>query len=275
MPDQPLDIVAVAAALGELACRFDVDIVAECDSSNARLLERAELGAPSGSVLAALRQTAGRGRRGRNWLSMPGDSLTFSLLWRFSPEMALDGLSLAVGVAVAQALESLGIPGVALKWPNDVLLGVEQRKLAGILLELVPGPRPVAVVIGIGVNLRLPRGMPTELQRTAAALVESGLPLPPMSVLLARLLAALSATLASFSEAGFAGLRKEWLIRHAYQGRAVRLLSDFADPLDGRCLGVDTDGALLLETAAGIQRIISGEVSLRAVAVEEEGEGAA
>jgi len=274
LPDQPLDIAAVAAALGELACRFDLDIVAECDSTNARLLERAELGAPSGSVLVALRQTAGRGRRGRSWISMPGDSLTFSLLWRFPPEMALDGLSLAVGVAVAQALEGLGIPGVALKWPNDVLLGVERRKLAGVLLELVPGPRPVAVVIGIGVNLRLPSGMPAELQRTAAALVESGLSLLSTSVLLARMLGALSATLARFSDAGFAGLRGEWLIRHAYQGRAVRLLSDFADPLDGRCLGVDTDGALLLETAAGTQRIISGEVSLRAASTEKEGEGA-
>lgn len=247
-----------------------MDVVAECDSTNARLLELAEAGAPSGSVLAALHQTAGRGRRGRHWLSMPGDSLTFSLLWRFSPDTPLAGLSLAVGVALAQALEDLGIPGVALKWPNDVLLGVEQRKLAGVLIEMVPGVRPQAAVIGVGVNLHLPREMPIELQRTAAALVESGLPLPSMSVLLARLLAALYATLGSLSETGFALLREEWLMRHAFQGRAVRLLSEFADPLEGRCLGVDADGALLLETAAGTQRIISGEVSLRAVVTKAD-----
>lgn len=266
LPEPPLNVAAVAAALGALSCRFDVDVVAECDSTNARLLVLAEAGAPSGSVLAALSQTAGRGRRGRHWLSMPGDSLTFSLIWRFSPDTPLAGLSLAVGVALAQALEGLGIPDVALKWPNDVLLGAEQRKLAGVLIELAHGPRPQAAVIGVGVNLRLPREMPMELQKTAAALVESEVSLPSPSVLLARLLEALSATLGVFCAAGFAPLREEWLLRHAFQGRAVRLLSDFADPLDGRCLGVDGDGALLLETAAGTQRIISGEVSLRAIA---------
>lgn len=272
LPDSPLLISAVAAALGDLACRFDVNVVAECDSTNARLLELAEAGAPSGSVLAALHQSAGRGRRGRNWLSAPGDSLTFSLLWRFSPDTPLAGLSLAVGVALAQALEGLAIPGVALKWPNDVLLGVDRRKLAGVLIELVPGLRPQAAVIGIGVNLHLPREMPVELQQTAAALVESGVPLPSMSVLLARLLAALYVTLQAFSAAGFALLREEWLMRHAFQGRTVSILSDFADPLAGRCLGVDDDGALLLETVSGTQRIISGEVSLRAVAsIMDEG----
>ena len=237
------------------------------------MLELAELGAPSGRVLAALHQSAGRGRRGRSWWSTPGDSLTFSLLWRFPSDTPLSGLSLAVGVALAQALEGLAIPGVALKWPNDVLLGVEQRKLAGVLIELVPGVRLQAAVIGVGVNLRLPREMPTELQRTATALLETGLPLPSQSILLARLLAALYATLGKFTEAGFALLREEWLIRHAFQGRAVRLLSDFADPLEGRCLGVDVDGALLLETTEGIQRIISGEVSLRAVRTQAD-EGA-
>lgn len=247
-----------------------MDVVAECDSTNARLLEQAEAGAPSGRVLAALSQTAGRGRRGRHWLSMPHDSLTFSLLWRFPPDTPLAGLSLAVGVALAQALEGLGIPGISLKWPNDVLLGVEQRKLAGVLIELVPGGRPQAAVIGVGVNLKLPREMPTELRRTAAALVESGTPLPPTSLLLARLLATLHATLETFSETGFALLREEWLLRHAFQGSAVRLLSDFADPLEGLCLGIDSDGALLLQTAAGTQRIISGEVSLRAIAAKAE-----
>ncbi len=267
-PDPPLLISTVAAALGDLACRFDVDVVGECDSTNARLLERAEIGAPSGSVLAALYQTAGRGRRGRQWLSMPHDSLTFSLLWRFPPDTPLAGLSLAVGVALAQTLEGLGIPGVALKWPNDVLLN--ERKLAGVLIELVPGKMPQAAVIGIGMNLKLPREMPLELQKTAASLAESGLPLPSASVLLARVLTSLHATLTTFSAAGFAQLREEWLMRHAFQDRAVRLLSDFDAPLEGRVIGIDDDGALLLETAAGTQRIISGEVSLRAAVSQAE-----
>lgn len=259
--DEPLSIAAVAAGLGDLACRFDVDVLAECDSTNARLLERAEAGAPSGSVLAALSQTDGRGRRGRSWFSAPGDSLTFSLLWRLPPDTPLAGLSLAVGVALASALEDLGIAGVSLKWPNDVLL--HDRKLAGVLIELVPGVSPPAAVIGIGMNLRLPSGMPRELCATAAALIDADVPLSATGELLARLLTALHAALTSFAAAGFLALREAWLIRHAFHGRAVHLLSDFSEPLEGICRGVDADGALLLETGAGTQRIISGEVSLR------------
>lgn len=260
-----LGLAEVAAALGELARRFDVDILAECDSTNARLLSLAEAGAAAGSVIAAERQTAGRGRRGRTWLSASGDSLTFSLLWRFPPDRSLSGLSLAVGVALARALESLGVGGVALKWPNDVLLN--GRKLAGVLIEMVPGARPQAAVIGVGINLRLPRGMPEALRQTAAALSEAGTgegpALPTTSSLLAHLLTHLHEVLHGFAAQGFAGQRQAWLMRHAFEGEPVSLLSDFAAPLQGRCRGVDVDGALLLETAAGMQRIVSGEVSLR------------
>jgi len=256
-----LDIAAIAAALGDLARRFDVDVLAECDSTNSRLLALAEAGAASGSVLVAERQTAGRGRRGREWLSASGDSLTFSLLWRFRPNLPLSGLSLAVGVALARALESLGIHGIALKWPNDVLLN--GRKLAGVLIEIAPGARPETVVIGVGMNLRLPGEMPETIRQTAAALADAGTALPTTSILLAQLLAALHEVLQSFAEDGFACLREAWLMRHALEGQSVTLLSDFAVPLQGRCRGVDSDGALLLETDAGMQRIVSGEVSLR------------
>lgn len=261
---QALDIAAIAAALGDLARHFDVDIQAECDSTNSRLLALAEAGAAAGSVLVAERQTAGRGRRGRNWLSAAGDSLTFSLLWRLPPNRPLSGLSLAVGVALARALESLGILGIALKWPNDVLLN--GRKLAGVLIEVAPGgARPEAVVIGVGMNLRLPQEMPEAIRQTAAALGEAGSAVPTTSVLLAQLLGALHAVLQSFAEEGFVCLREAWLKRHAFEGQSVTLLSDFAEPLPGICRGVDNDGALLLETAAGMQRIVSGEVSLRKV----------
>jgi BirA family transcriptional regulator, biotin operon repressor / biotin---[acetyl-CoA-carboxylase] ligase len=261
LSDEPFSIAAVADALGDLACRFDLELLDECDSTNARLLTLAGSGAPSGSVLAARTQTAGRGRRGRSWFSAPGDSLTFSLLWRLPPEAPLAGLSLVVGVALARALEDLGITGVSLKWPNDLLLN--ERKLAGILIELVPGASPPAAVIGIGMNLRPPRGMPSDLRETAAALIDANVPLSATSELLARLLKALHAELTRFEFAGFSSLREAWLDRHAFNGRAVLLLSDFSEALEGICRGVDADGALLLETGAGMQRIISGEVSLR------------
>jgi len=260
-PDGPLSAAAIAAELGQLSRHFDVEVVAECDSTNARLLALAEAGAPSGRVFAALRQTAGRGRRGRSWFSSADDSLTFSLLWRPPPDTALTGLSLAVGVALARVLEELGLPGIALKWPNDLLL--YGRKLAGVLIELAPGVRRQAVVIGVGINLRRPRDWPEDLQLTAAALADTGLPLPAASTLLARLLAALSEALVCFAAEGFASAREQWLEMHAFQGSMVRLFSDFAEPIDGLCCGVDSDGALLLETAAGVRRVITGEVSLR------------
>lgn len=221
----------------------------------------AEAGAPAGSVVVAERQLAGRGRRGNSWFSSPDASLTFSLLWRFSPQVQLTGLSLAVGVALARALERLGIAGIALKWPNDVLL--QGGKLAGVLIELVPGARPSAAVIGVGINLLLPPELPAEIRQNAAALANAGITLPAPATLLARLLAELHGVLHSFAAEGFSAWHAAWQERHAYAGQVVRLLADHAAPLEGRCLGVDGDGALLLETASGIQRIISGEVSLR------------
>jgi len=254
-------VAAIRHALGDLSSRFDVDVVDECDSTNTLLLSRAETGAASGSVVAARHQSAGRGRRGRSWLSEAGDSLTFSLLWRLPGRKSLSGLSLAVGVAAARSLEALGTGGVALKWPNDVLL--HGRKLAGVLVEVVPGTQTEAVVIGIGINLRLPAALPEEIRQGATALAEEGGMHSDPNTLLASLLAELHGVLQQFAERGFAGVRGDWLARHAFEGQAVRLLSDFGPPLDGCCRGVDSDGALLLETAAGLERIISGEVSLR------------
>ncbi|MDD5176922.1 MAG: biotin--[acetyl-CoA-carboxylase] ligase [Sterolibacterium sp.] len=258
---ESLDVAAISAALGKLSKRFNVDVLTECDSTNTQLMALAGIGAPSGTVLAAERQSAGRGRRGHAWLSAPGASLTFSLLWRFPSNTLLSGLSLAVGVALARAMEALDIPEISLKWPNDVLLN--GSKLAGVLIELVPGTHLAAAVLGVGINLRLPEEMPDEIRKTAAALADVGINLPTPSTLLAKLLIALHEALQSFAEQGFAGLRSEWLNRNAYAGQEVRLLSDFAPPLVGYCRGVDSDGALLLETEAGMLRIISGEVSLR------------
>ena len=251
-----LSIADVAAALAGQAKRFDVDILDECASTNVEAMRRAEAGAPSGSVVAAKRQTAGRGRMGRTWFSEPGASLTFSLLWRFPPKTLPHGLSLAVGVALVEALEALGVGGLALKWPNDVLR--DGRKLAGVLVELVPGA-PHAAVIGIGLNLRLPADMPAEVRDTAAPL---GVDLPPAE-LLARVLESLLQVLETFGSSGFVALRERWLARCAHRDRMVTILSEFAPPLTGRCVAVDVDGALMIETPVCVQRVLSGEVSLR------------
>ncbi len=257
MPAPPsLNLASISRALGSQACRFDVDLVERCDSTNAVLLARAEAGAPSGTVVIAATQTAGRGRRGRQWISAPGDSLTFSLFWRFAAGTAPAGLSLAVGLAVAKALEKVGAGRTALKWPNDLLL--EGKKLGGILVELLPGA-PHAAVIGIGLNLRLPAALPDELRAQSAALNSGQDP----NILLATTLSELLAVLETFAVTGFAGLRDAWAARHAFENAPVRLLSDFAPPREGVCRGVDVDGALLLEAEGRIERVLSGEVSLR------------
>ncbi len=144
--------------------------------------------------------------------------------------------------------------GTALKWPNDILRN--NKKLGGILIELQSN---MAAVIGIGLNLRLPAAMPDEVRATAVAL---DAPIDP-NALLATLLAELLAVLDAFAGGGFATVREEWLARHAWTGRPVRVLVPHAVPLDGICAGIDDDGALLLETPDGVQRILSGDVSLR------------
>jgi BirA family biotin operon repressor/biotin-[acetyl-CoA-carboxylase] ligase len=259
MPATIAAIAAIAAQLGDAAPRFDIDLLPSCDSTNAVLLARAEAGAPSGTVVIAAEQTAGRGRRGRSWCASPGDSLTFSLLWRFAPGTAPAGLSLAVGVAVARALAKASGKNTALKWPNDILR--DGRKLGGILVELIPGA-PHAAVIGIGINLHLPAGMPADVRATAAALCAAG-ETADESALYAALLGELLAALELFAASGFAALRPEWLARHAMQDVPVLLSADFGAPRNGICRGVDSDGALLLETDGRIERILSGEVSLR------------
>ncbi|MBI5107157.1 MAG: biotin--[acetyl-CoA-carboxylase] ligase [Rhodocyclales bacterium] len=262
----PATIAAIASCLGPAARRFDIDVLDSCDSTNAVLLARAEAGAPSGSVVITREQTAGRGRRGRHWIASPGDSLAFSLLWRFAPGTAPAGLSLAVGLAVAHAMarvpggtQGAGTGNTALKWPNDILK--DGRKLGGILIELVPGA-PHAAVIGIGLNLHLPGAMTAELRDASAALCEPGVTADE-NALYAILLGELLTVLEAFATAGFAPMRDEWMARNAYADAGVNLRTDFGAPRTGICRGVDVDGALLFEADGRIERILSGEVSLR------------
>ena len=259
-----IDPLLLKKLLGPLAGRFDVDALVECDSTNSELMRRAAQGAPSGAVIVADQQSAGRGRRGRSWLSSPDDSLMFSLLWRHTGDPArIGGLSLAVGVALAEALGALGAQGVCLKWPNDLLLrqGQSFAKLAGILIELSSDRRGLQVVIGIGLNLHKPAQV---LPQASAGLSEALMPLPDRHALLAAILASLVVVLDDFAVDGFCGLKTRWERCHAWQGRQVDLSGGEGEAvLSGRCAGVDQDGALLLETAQGVQRILAGDLSLR------------
>jgi len=263
-PEESIDPVGISAALGASARRYDLIIRKRSISTNSELLELAASGAQHGTVLVCEEQTAGRGRRGRSWQSIRGGSLAFSLLWRFAPGAPMPvGLSLAVGVAVAEALDGLGVSDVRLKWPNDVLIG--GQKLAGILVELAPtSVAAPAAVIGIGVNVRLPADFQVPGEIGAIDLSRAMLQPPSRETLLAHLLRGLGWTLDEFALTGIAASRERWLQRAAYLGEPVRLLSDYAAPVAGTFAGVDDEGAALIETEGGMKRILSGELSMRA-----------
>lgn len=262
----PLDAAALQRDLAARAPALSVEVLAECGSTNTVLAERlATQAVASGTVIACEFQTAGRGRRGRTWVSEGGASLTFSLLWRFGQRTgpaALSGLSLTVAVAVAQALEQMGFAGIALKWPNDLLH--DGAKLGGILVEV---SAPGTAIIGIGLNVQLPPAFVATLGRPVtdlAAMTEGRFVLPDRNALLAGVLAGLSAAMERHDREGFAAFRAAWLLRHAHQGLQVSLLRDDQSiAAAGVATGVDEGGALLLRTPAGIERIHSGEVSLR------------
>jgi len=260
-----LDEKAIAAAMAPAARRrFDVHVVPTTGSTNTDLMARAG-SLPLGYVLAAESQTAGRGRRGRTWVSRPGASLTFSLLWKFGPATPTAGLSLAVGLGVARALDRCGVAGVMLKWPNDLLVGDPDgwAKLGGILIEVLTGPEGAStVVIGIGLNIRRVADAP-EIGQSTASLEARGW-VGSRNTVLAAVLGELLAVLDAFEAGGFAPFAAAWNARHAFRDRQVTLGGMEGGAVAGIAKGVQSDGALTLHTDAGPMRIVSGDVSLRA-----------
>lgn len=239
-----------------------VEVVPETGSTNADLLARAsQLAEPV--LLVAEHQTAGRGRAGRSWLSSSENSLTFSLAWKFDggPQM-LAGLPLAVGVALGDALGTLGVQ-VQLKWPNDVLK--DGAKLAGILIETqsasVGSSGGTWAVIGIGLNLIMPDEVEAQLGRSAAG--APWLARIERDVLVAALLDALADALRLFARQGFGAFSARWNLRHAWQGQTVVILDNGKVMQEGLAAGVDDSGRLLLDTAEGRTTVLAGDVSLR------------
>lgn len=255
-----LNSAAIAAHCATGAAHVAIEVVDETGSTNADLLARcATLAGPT--LRIAGQQTAGRGRAGRPWLSQPDASLMFSLAWHFKgPLQQLVGLPLAVGVALAEALSSLGAP-VQLKWPNDLLK--DGNKLAGILVETQQAPGGVWAVIGCGINLLMPDALERQIGRSVAAV--PWLAQMERNTLLAALLSRLAGVLAEFDDTGLAPFTERWNALHAWQGQHVQILDNGQLQQQGVAAGVDRMGRLLLRTDDGLMEIMSGDVSLRLV----------
>jgi BirA family biotin operon repressor/biotin-[acetyl-CoA-carboxylase] ligase len=262
-PLQWLDAGLITAGLGKARDDLHIEILDHAPSSNALLLQRAAQGEASGTVLAVEWQNAGRGRLGKTWHSGLGEALTFSLLWRFGSGLAaLSGLSLAVGVAMMRALDELGVQGVGLKWPNDLLLN--EGKLAGILIEAQGDMLgPSAVVIGIGLNLYVPESLRDQIDQPVSDLSALEQTMPERNRVLAVSLKHLASILHDFAAGGFASMRDEWEKHHVFQQRPVRLLLPDGSQIAGMALGISDEGALRLATAQGEKIFNAGEVSLR------------
>jgi BirA family biotin operon repressor/biotin-[acetyl-CoA-carboxylase] ligase len=267
-----LDPVQVRRHLGVHAKIYELRVVDVVESTSTTLLEQAVGGAAGGLLLAAELQTRGRGRRGRAWHSGLGGALTFSVLWRFDQGAGfLAGLGLAVGVALVRALRSLGVEDPKLKWPNDLV--IRHRKLAGTLVEIqgdVLGPS--LAVVGVGINFRLDPSTRERVDQAVTDLASEGVPQDRNRVL-GQVLACLAQVLDAFRVHGFGPLRKEWESYHVYAGRSVKVRLPDGAQEEGIAAGVGEDGALLLQTRAGLRRFHSGEVSLRAVAEDERWRG--
>ncbi|WP_078118239.1 bifunctional biotin--[acetyl-CoA-carboxylase] ligase/biotin operon repressor BirA [Thiosocius teredinicola] len=263
-PLELLDEQQIRAQLGPAtSAKLESLGLLTCTSStNSHAIERLPESNGRARVWLAEHQTAGRGRRGRQWVSAFGKNLYMSLAWRFElPMTDLAGLSLVAGVVVAEVLHELGLRGHSLKWPNDVL--IDGRKLAGILVEASgEAGGPAVAVIGIGINVSLPAGAGERIDQPWDVL-ENHCETPVSRNRLAgmmvdRLIEACSA----FTHERLAPFVSRWSAFDAYLGHDVKVVKG-EHITEGIYRGIAASGAMLLDNANGRSEHHAGEVSLR------------
>jgi BirA family transcriptional regulator, biotin operon repressor / biotin---[acetyl-CoA-carboxylase] ligase len=236
-------------------------------STNSDLLLRQVPPAGQFDFLTAEYQSAGRGRRARTWFAPPGGAICLSISWCFAAlPRDISALSLAIGVCALRAMAQVGISGPALKWPNDLVVG--NTKLGGILIELrAEAGGPAHVVIGLGLNVALGDTVLRQVADSgtqAADLTGLGAVQPDRNRLAAALIGSIASGLAQFESHGFAAFAGEWRDADALAGKSVVISSD-SGSIAGHARGIDSDGALCLQTRDGLQRFVTGEVSARAL----------
>lgn len=262
---QPLELLDarwIQAALDAAARPGEIVIHDSVDSTSSWLMARARTGMAGATVCLAERQDAGRGRHGRRWVSPFGANIYLSILWRYPlAPVELRGLSLACGVAVARALERIGVPAPALKWPNDVLW--RGRKLAGLLLEVggeVTGPS--YVVAGVGVNTRIsPRDGARIDQPWADLAAVPGVPPACRNRLAALLISELVAAMELYGARGLQPFVAAWSGYDCLLGEVITLDTGSAQ-IRGSYRGITEQGAIRLQVDGELRSYTMGEVSL-------------
>lgn len=244
----------------------DIEIHDQIDSTNKCLSDLAHANQIDSAIFClAEQQTAGKGRRGRQWVSPFGSNCYLSLLWRFEEGPAsLSGLSLAIGVAVIRALKDQGIYNVGLKWPNDIFY--QKQKLGGILLEVSGESNgPCSAVIGLGLNLHIPTSAASEIDQDWTDLnkiADDSIKLS-RNKLLASLMDEILQVCKDFTQKTFPAYSSEWRSYDCMQGQLVDVFIG-RQSISGVIKGIDNEGLLLLQTDSGdIKHYASGEVSFR------------
>lgn len=237
-----------------------LEVLTCTESTNTDLLELSRTNDIDGRVRTAEVQTGGRGRRGRQWVSPFAKNIALSIgITIDRPTAEIGAISLAVGSQTATVLEELGVENVALKWPNDVL--IRQRKVGGILIELADAQRPATLVIGIGINVNDAPGVDVTGSYQATRIVDH-VDTCSRNSLVAELINGIHATIRRFEVSGFDAFKDSWERRDVLRDRQI-VLTGVEPPITGTGVGIDHEGAYVIQTNTGIERAIGGELSLR------------
>jgi len=266
---QPVELLSKEHIQNEVAARItefpgDISVLWETESTNRYLSQQRINDTLSGTTCLAEWQSAGRGRRGRTWISPLGGNIYLSQLWRFAGGPAqLSGLSLAAAIAVVRVIHRCGATGAGLKWPNDIL--VDGQKLAGILLEMNGESNgPTNVIVGIGINVRLPDSSLQEIEQPVTSLEAILGRTIARNQFVAQLVCELFEVYRDFDERGFSAFIEQWLDLDVYLNQKINLSLPTGN-ISGINRGVDHSGALQLEHSGQVYSYQSGELSLRAL----------
>lgn len=238
----------------------NIEVFLEIESTNSYLYKKS-LTSRSGILCLAEKQTAGRGRRGRDWVSPFGSNLYMSILWRMPLSRApLEGLSLVMGIAVVRALKSEGFSGIKMKWPNDLLL--DGGKIAGILIEMKPPARDfVELVVGVGINLSMPVNSAKMIDQPWRDLSD-GMKSKSRNGIAASVATSIVDVLAAYPQLGFVGFENEWHSLDAYYNKQVELHLG-QKIVKGKAQGVNSEGAINILVDGELHCFHGGEISLR------------